>query len=151
MCRVEQAAAEFWRVNQLQLYGTLHCPAAHEHQRSQASGVDLLNLGEIEYEHAETVELLNPAPELVERGSTDHAPGTLHDGHIFYAFDLVLKFHTFIHTHQPLEKFPNCGLLYRRENGKNVTTCEIEGTRLDMPWWEIDRYENCCKADIKNM
>ena len=74
-------------------------------QRSQSTRVDLLNLGEVKNKYAETIELLDAAAEIVQCGSADHASRAAHDGYVLYAFDLVLKFHIFIHTNQPSEKF----------------------------------------------
>jgi hypothetical protein len=92
-----------------------------------------LNLRKIEHQHTETVELLDPAPESIQCGSADHAPRASDHGHILYAFDLVLKFHTFVHTHQPSKKFRDSGLPDRRKNGAKVTACESKVHEIGIP------------------
>jgi hypothetical protein len=69
---------------------------------------------------------------LVQFGSAHHPPGTLHNGHIFYAFDLVLKFHTFVHTNQPSERFRNFCLPDRRGRAAKVNNPQLEfGPRMN--------------------
>ena len=80
-------------------------------QRSHTTGIESLDLGEIEYQHAQTIELFNPAAKSIERGSAHHASRAAHHGYILQTFDFVLEFHTLNlrtldHTNLPWEKFP---------------------------------------------
>jgi hypothetical protein len=83
------------------------------------------------------LELFDPAPEFVECGSAHHASRAAYDGYIVQAFDLVLKFHTSIHTNQPWKKFRNHTLPYRRGNGANVTFCEQILDVIEIFWANV--------------
>lgn len=102
---VEHLAKKDRRIHELQARRILQCPATHQQKRSQSASIQLLNVGKIEHKHTETLELFDPAPELIEGNSAHHAPGAAYDGYILQAFDLELKIHTSIHTNQPWKKF----------------------------------------------
>jgi len=103
----EHLAEKDGRIHELQARGILGCPSANEQQYSETASIQLLDVGKIKHEHAETLELFDSAPELVEGGSADHASSAAYDGYIVQTFDLVLKFHTSIHTDLPGKKFPD--------------------------------------------
>src|ERR1700692_1650257 len=105
MCRLQQAAEEDWRVHQFHPHRVPHRPTAHEQQGSQTTGIQMIDFRNIKHQHADTLELLDPAPELVERYSAHHASGAVHDRHILQAFDLKFEFHMSIHTNLLRKKF----------------------------------------------
>jgi hypothetical protein len=66
----------------------------------------MVDFGNIKHQHADTFELLDPAPELVERCPAHHASRAVHDRYVLQAFDLKFEFHMSIHTHLLWKKFP---------------------------------------------
>jgi hypothetical protein len=97
----------------------------------------LLNVRKIQHKHTETLELFNPAAKSVECGSAHHASRAAYNGYIVQAFDLVLKFHTSIHTHQPWKKFRDRSLPYRRGNGAKVTFLQINPDVVEIFWANV--------------
>jgi hypothetical protein len=67
----------------------------------------VIHPGNIQHQHADTSELLDPAPELIERRSAHHAARAVHDRYILQAFDLKFEFHIAIHTNLLWIKFPD--------------------------------------------
>src|ERR1700692_1199590 len=119
MRRLQQAAEEDWRVDELHPHRAPHRPTANEERRSQATGIEMVDFRNIKHQHADTLELLDPAPELVERYSAHHASGAVHDRHILQAFDLKFEFHMSIHTNLLRKKFRNLSSLnWTRQEGK---------------------------------
>src|ERR1700721_2168834 len=112
MRRLEQSAKESRGVHQLQPGRFLYGPAAHQQQRPQATGIQVINIRNIQHQHADMIELFDPAPELVERGSAHHASGTVHNRYILQAFDLKFEFHMSIHTNLLWKKFHDPVSLY---------------------------------------
>src|ERR1700692_4808973 len=120
MCRLQQAAEEDWRVHQFHPHRVPHRPTAHEQQGSQTTGIQMIDFRNIKHQHADTLELLDPAPELVERYSAHHASRAVHDRHILQAFDLKFEFHMSIHTNLLRKKFRNLSSLdWTRQEGKS--------------------------------
>src|SRR6266853_4678391 len=120
MRRLQQITEENRRVHQLHPHRVPHRPTAHEQQRSQATGIQMVDFRNIEHQHADTLELLDPAPELVERYSAHHASGAVHDRHILQAFDLKFEFHMSIHTNLLRKKFRDLSSLnWTRGKGKS--------------------------------
>ena len=103
----QHSAEENRRIHQLQLGRVLRGPTADQEQGSQATGIELVDFGNIKYQHADTLELLDPAPEFVERGSADHASGAVHDRYVMQAIDLKFEFHMSVHTNLLWKKFRN--------------------------------------------
>src|SRR5580698_9537919 len=129
MRRVQNPVEEHWRIHQLHLCRFLHRPATHQQQRSQSASVELLDLRNVEYQHADALQLLDLAPELVERSTPHHATRKIHDRYVLQALDLELEFHMSIHTNQPGKKFLNLPSLnwtfyaakrYRRRHAEPV-------------------------------
>src|SRR5580658_84691 len=105
MCGLEEPTEENRRVHQLQLRRLLHGPTAHQEQGSQATCIELIDVGNVKHQHADTLNLLDPAPELVESRSAHHASRAVHDRYILQAFDLKLEFHISLHTNLLWKKF----------------------------------------------
>ena len=123
MRRLENLSEKDRRIHELQSRRILHCPATDEQQRSQTTRIQVVDFRKINYQDAQTIELLDLAPECIEGASAHQAPRAAYDGHILQAFDLILEFHTFNHTNQPWKKFLNLALPNRRGNGPKVTFC----------------------------
>jgi hypothetical protein len=80
----------------------------------------MIDFRNVQHQHADTLELLDPAPELVKSHSPHHASGAVHDRYILQAFDLILEFHMSIHTNLLREKFLNMlSLNWTRKEGKS--------------------------------
>jgi len=105
--RIKNAPEKYRRIHELQPRRILRCPAADQQQRPQTTRIQVVHFRKIKHQHAQTIELLNPAPKCVEGGSAHQASRAAYDGHILQAFDLILKFHTLHHTNQPWKKFHN--------------------------------------------
>src|ERR1017187_3858008 len=105
MRRLQNFAEEMRRVHQFHLPTITHRPPTHQQQGSQTSCIQLLDFGNIKDQHADAFQLLDPAPELVERCSTHHASRAVHDRYVLQAFDLKIEFHMFVHTNLPWKKF----------------------------------------------
>src|SRR5208283_5958803 len=120
MRRFQHDAKENRRIRQLHLRRLLHCPTAHQQQSSQATRIQLPDFREIKHQHPDTIELLDPAPELVERCPAHHASRAVHDCHVLQAFDLKLEFHISVHTNLPWKKFrARLSFNWTREEGKS--------------------------------
>jgi hypothetical protein len=74
--------------------------------------IQMVDFRNIKHQHADTLELLDPAPELVERCSAHHASRAVHDRRILQAFDLKFEFHMSIHTNLLRKKFRDRLSLY---------------------------------------
>lgn len=101
MGRLQHVAEKRRRIHQLQPGTLLRGPTSHEEQSTQAAGIELINFGNIEHEHANALELLDTASEAIERSSAYHASGAIDDRHIVGAFHLKLKFPMSVHKYQP--------------------------------------------------
>ena len=105
MRRLQYSAEEDRRVHQLDRRRPLRRPTAHLQQGSQTTCVEMVDFGNVQDEQTDTFELLDPAPECVERGPTHHASRAVHNRYVLQAFDFKFEFHMLIHTNLLWKKF----------------------------------------------
>src|SRR5271166_2318331 len=127
MCCFKQPTEKYRWIHQLHPGRPLHGPTSHEQKGSQATRIQLIDFRNIEHEYADAFQLLDLAPELVQRCPADHAPRTVHDRHILQGFDMILEFHMSSHTHLLWKKFRDLfWLIGLAKTGKVISRKTIE-------------------------
>ena len=91
---LEHAAYEGRGIHELHLRGVLASPSPQFEQDSNARGVDLLDLAQIQYQDARGIEPLKMVLEVVEGGTANQTSGAAHHGKVIQLFDLPTQLHT---------------------------------------------------------
>ncbi len=94
------------RIHELHLDSIASRPAPQQQQGTQTSSIELIDFGEIDYQHAEMIERLDPATKFIEGLPSHQASRAAHDGNAVLGFDLISQLHNVIHTQPAWDKFP---------------------------------------------
>jgi len=98
---LEDGAEEGRGIHQLHSDSVSNRPTAKKQQSSQSAGIDLLDLGDIEYKKTNALELFDAVTKFIKRGAAHHATGAVYDRHILQEFEFEFELRLSVHTTRP--------------------------------------------------